>query len=95
MFLDVRGVLEHEDEARLEVGPSIAVVGSIGDAFRISAEAGYLTNLGATNTDRFGARTTLRFGASETWDVRLRAQMLDTKSAETVSEFGISASRHF
>ena len=95
-FLEARAVVgERGRTVGAEVGPNLAMVASLGEGFRISASARYLVTTGDVDNDRFEAGTDLRFGQSETWDIRLRGRYLEPDTDDPVSELGISASFFF
>ncbi|MEM9787431.1 MAG: DUF4105 domain-containing protein [Pseudomonadota bacterium] len=94
MFLETR-FAANDRQANAEAGPGIAFVGSLGDRFRLVANARYLAATGDDGNDRFEAGADMRFGQSQTWDIRLRSRYLRPDHADDVTEFGVSASWFF
>jgi len=95
LFAQGRAITNEDFDGAVEVGPNIQVVGSIGTAIKYAASARHLTSQGLDENSRLEGAFDVRFGDSQTSDVRFVARYLEPESGQSSSEFGLSASFHF
>lgn len=95
LFAQGRGITDDDLDGAFEAGPNIQLVGSLGTAFKLAATARHLTSIGMDGNDRFEAAVDIRFGDSQTSDLRLGVRHLQPSQGQGNSEVGLSASFFF
>jgi len=95
VFAHGRAVTDEDFDGAFEIGPNIQLVGAVGPSIKFAASVRHLTSEGPDDNSRFEGAFDLRFGDSQTSDVRFRARYLEPENGQNSSEIGLSASFFF